>query len=762
MALQAGLFSAVLTSFIIDSKQNLQPNPAEQTVYFLQKAVALLDQISQQISTIAPQASIPSAQLPPLPAFNKSSSDIRINVFWFMALVFSLSTALLAILVQQWVRNYMHVFQRYGDPLKSARLRQYLCEGSEKWYMPVVADAVPGFLHVSLFLFFAGLCDSVWHIDTRVALGTTVPIGASGLVYTFTTIAPAIYPQSPYQNSFSFLIWYLIQKLGGRKYKDRRSGGILKAVSSNKALGQMELAMEEMEERKVRDEHAIRWLVGSLTEDAEMESLTMAIPGSLNTEWGLEVWKRVSGVTDPVLRRRTTKTSPYDTTPHSPNAHPHNVPAPHQGEDVVDKLSRCVVPLLKDCNNRDLFANDELWRTRTRACIETTAWLVCCADAKLDHFGDIMKLLGDIGRDQKSREYRPFLMRWTCLSLINSRLELKGNLSIQMGARIAARFIKGDDEPADEEALVGARMIDETFEKAWRELGELNLALTWDGNVTEAQVYTILLGHENQILELEHINTQADSLERVDRGIFEVQSSIGRASHEIVTCQLPGIQFDDLHAEPVPFSQTVMLFRDPLQVPFILPAQKLKSICSIVSTFREILEGQWDAEAYQEALKNLGESFQVPTWWTKQLLQRQLWRLEDLGEGGGLGFTVELFFLALRQLLCKASSKELHSVLYIGTFQAITSDWKGHKNSLGTQKLLLDIVVSENGIISSFDYPAYIKDELLKLLRNVLEGQTGQHIDDAVEQLQNRFEDRNERPTTWWAKVLEVIPRPLL
>ena len=42
----------------------------------------------------------------------KLSPDVRVNVFWFMALAFSLLAALLAILVQQWVRNYMHGFQR--------------------------------------------------------------------------------------------------------------------------------------------------------------------------------------------------------------------------------------------------------------------------------------------------------------------------------------------------------------------------------------------------------------------------------------------------------------------------------------------------------------------------------------------------------------------------------------------------------------------------------------------------------------------------
>ncbi|KAH9988461.1 hypothetical protein BJV74DRAFT_773388, partial [Russula compacta] len=202
----AGLFSASLTSFLGNSIQNLQVNPAQQTAYYLQQNVAMLAQISQQLSSLAPEVSIPSTAPPPFPPFNPSASDIRINAFWFMSLIFSLSAALIAILVQQWVRDYMHVFQRYSDPLKSARLRQYLHEGSEAWYMPILAEAVPGLLHLSLFLFFVGLCDSVLNINTTVGISATVPIGICGLLYVLTTLAPIIYPQSPYQSSFSGLI----------------------------------------------------------------------------------------------------------------------------------------------------------------------------------------------------------------------------------------------------------------------------------------------------------------------------------------------------------------------------------------------------------------------------------------------------------------------------------------------------------------------------------------------------------------------------
>ena len=103
-------------------------------VFYQQQNVALLAQISKQISSIAPQVTIPSTPLSSYD-FSPNASDVRVNAFWFMSLVFSLSAALLATLVQQWVRDYMHVFQRYSNPLKSARLRQYLYEGVEGWYM---------------------------------------------------------------------------------------------------------------------------------------------------------------------------------------------------------------------------------------------------------------------------------------------------------------------------------------------------------------------------------------------------------------------------------------------------------------------------------------------------------------------------------------------------------------------------------------------------------------------------------------------------
>jgi hypothetical protein len=719
-----------------------------------------------------------------------------------MALAFSLLAALLAILVQQWVRSYMHVFQRYGDPLKSARLRQYLYEGYEGWYMPMVAEAVPGFLHISLFLFFAGLGDSLLNINTKVALSTIVPIGVSGLLYIFMIFAPIIYPQSPYQNSFSGMVWYLFQKSHGQTFKDRGSDGEMKSVSTDMAQGQMQLAMEETVARKGRDVRAIRWLIDNLTEDAEMEKFLSAIPGSFNTDWGTEVWMKVDkhyksedqsqdelvarphrdttahqpssswsirSVLRPIIRlvgkpapcHPPTHATTRSPVPHPPNVHPHSTAAHIRGENVVYELSTRVARSVEICKNRKLFSNnDGLWRKRTRACIEATASLVCCANAKLAWFGGISKLLTDIGSFEMIRELslagtdELFAMRWTCLSLVAIRPILADNQQVQFWARQTMEWFAEEDDTGNNDALAATQHINKTLQKASNCLLRLYDALCKTEDLTE-EVEEILRGHVSQISELEQISVEDDRLARVDFWISVMQNAINDDSHQIIS-QFPGTLDDfDLHYQaPIPFSRLVELSRDPRKLQFIRPGQTLKSMCSPALTLRNILEGQGGADAYKELLKNL-KKFPFWTGWQGNEMQRQLWRMHDLRDGGGLGFTVELFFLALSQLLSTSSSKESHSALYTGTFQAITSDWNKHKYSLGTQNLLLDIAMSR---LREFDeyYPAYIVDEFLLLLGNLFEGQTGPHIDKARRQFESfmkygprRFRERVLRVLTW-------------
>ena len=378
---------------------------------------------------------------------------------------------------------------------------------------------------------------------------------------------------------------------------------------------------------------------------------------------------------------------------------------------------------------------------RTRACIEATASLVCCANAKLAWFEGLLKLLGDIGSFEKIRELslagtdELFVMRWTCLSLVAIRSVLSDNdpvdrcaeATIEELAKLAKEvgFIVNNDALATATAL----RIDEAIRKAKDCLDQSYRAFRlYDAvNLTEEQVKEILSGCESQISGLEQINIEAEHL-HVDDTIENVADSFNRDSHQIIS-QIPGVFDIDFDLELPPFSHFLELSGKPHNLQFIYPRQILMSMCSTALTLCNILEGQWDADAYKESLKNL-KILNFGINWKGGEMRRQLWRLQDLRDGGGFGFTVELFFLALGQLLYTSSSKESHSALYTGTFRVITSEWSKHKHSIGTQNLLLDIAMSRLNRYDS-DFPAYIVDEFSLLLRRIFEGQTGPHIGEA-------------------------------
>ena len=730
-----------------------------------------------------------------------------------MALVFSLTAALLATLVQQWVRDYMHVFQRYGDPLKSARIRQYLHEGSDGWYMPIVAEAVPGVLHVSVFLFFVGLVDFVLKINTTVGLTTAAPIGICGLFYIFTTFAPVIYPQSPYQNCFSGLIWYLFQTLRGRKYRDR--DGKSKSVNPNMAQGQMQLAMEESVDRARRDAHAIRWLVENLTEDAEMELLAMTIPGSFNTEWGTIVWEKASEIIDdenknpvgdeyavgqladtnsltalPITQRssridivrsafisitrpvRTCIAGPSSTntilplqTPDAPTTGP-SIVASVQGDTFVRELSIRISLLLESCKNRSLFASDELWRGRTRACVETAASLVLCSNAELGWFGDIGKLLRDIGRAEMTRESslagmdQSFVTRWTCLSIIVTRSMLDGNLPMQHEMEKAVSYLESiAPEPpgTDSEPRSIAKTIDMIFSVQWQNLFVIFMELfpSAHADLSEERVEEVIRGHPTAMSSMEQICLDGRKLNLLDGYISFPQRSILAATHELI-CELPGVEFDGDRPDAFPFSLAVDLLSNPGLL-FVLPGRCFRGFCSMYPRLQDILDGQ-NPQQFQETLKDMRSMELLGfTLWEQEIVQRQLWRLEDLRSGGGLGFCVEIFLIALKQLLSASLSKESQSALYTSTFRVIISDWRKYKHSLRTQKILLHIISSRCGLISRFNYPAYVTDELLVLVDNMLKGQTGPHIDLAMERLREMDLRLYQGPPDFTARALEVI-----
>ena len=748
-SIQAGLFSAVLTSFVVPKIQDLEANPAYQSAYYQNQSVQILAQISLQIASIGTQTPFNATQPSPLPAFQPSASDRLVNIFWLLSLVFSLCAALLATLVQQWVRSYMGVFQRSSKPLKTARIRQFLFEGVEP--LPAVAGAVPWLIHVSLLLFFVGLGIAILTNNRTVSLVTVIPIAICGTLYLLSVVVPLRNPQSSYRDPFSGLIWNIIRKLRHGPFNTRFRGTGVRPAKM--VVHQEQLAMEENDERKARDVRAVQWLVDNINGSNEMDNFVLAIPGSFNQEWGREVWQLVSTQGDSQTDgREVQQLPPTDVNPSRLN------PSSPPEITTVGDLCRCVRYLFETYNNEGHSMNKEARRRRIHGCIETAASIVCCTDIRLSQFGEVGEVLSEVGRTEEInklstiRSNPSFAIRWTCISLVafQQMVMVEGNRVRELagfGVSGIARFQLVYGAP-DAAALQGARRIDDYLMTAWERVEDLHRAFEpWDHNRTGEEVRNILGDCEDKISELERITNEANGLDDVDWRISLLQDAMYEATYKL-TRQVPGVSFNELKPSgPILITEAFdfpLSGSTPITPQFIFPGQQLQGLFALGRGLREIVEER-NPERHPETVKSLESigKIPVPLRRLKDLMTRQLWRLQDLRDGGGLGFTIELFFLALRQLSSTSSSPELKWVFDTGTFKVITSSWENSTHSSGTQRILLnlicDLVIKSRGVFSDFSYPTYIVDLLLKLVGHMTDGHGNAqpHIKSAIEELRS-------------------------
>ena len=132
------------------------------------------------------------------------------NALWFLSLLISLTCALLATLLQQWVRRYLKVTQSRYKLQKRARIRTFLFEGVERRLLPLAVEALPTLLHTSLFLFFAGLVVFLWNVDLTIFKLVLSWVSVCTILYGCFTVMPIICHDSPYFTPLSLPVWYLV------------------------------------------------------------------------------------------------------------------------------------------------------------------------------------------------------------------------------------------------------------------------------------------------------------------------------------------------------------------------------------------------------------------------------------------------------------------------------------------------------------------------------------------------------------------------
>ncbi|KAK0227010.1 hypothetical protein EDD85DRAFT_777368, partial [Armillaria nabsnona] len=177
----AGLFSAVVTTFVAQTSQSLQVDYGQVTTLLL---IELIN-VQRSASNGSLVNDVPRSDL----TFRPSTSDSWVNGLWFTSLSLSLTAALFAVLTKQWIHQYLSVPS--GTPRDRCR-RVGLIIG----LLPVLMSASLGVFLVGLVLFI---------IPLRVSIAGVV--GAitfmSFSAYIVTNFLPILYPSCPYKTPLS-------------------------------------------------------------------------------------------------------------------------------------------------------------------------------------------------------------------------------------------------------------------------------------------------------------------------------------------------------------------------------------------------------------------------------------------------------------------------------------------------------------------------------------------------------------------------------
>lgn len=198
-----GLFSAIVTAFFVDSLKRLQPDEVARTN-------ELIVNLTNTIIILARVNATGDFGVAPATRFVPNSGNVRINVYWSLALISSILVAALAVAGRAFLAS---LTRPEGDAV--AKLTQiYQKWATAKRYLGPFLEALPLFLMVPFTLFISGLLDMLFSTSITSSPDIFPILAASilsctlvvmvGLLLCFAVMHGIKHPTtSPFQTSFS-------------------------------------------------------------------------------------------------------------------------------------------------------------------------------------------------------------------------------------------------------------------------------------------------------------------------------------------------------------------------------------------------------------------------------------------------------------------------------------------------------------------------------------------------------------------------------
>ncbi|SJL16716.1 uncharacterized protein ARMOST_20245 [Armillaria ostoyae] len=197
----AGLFSAVVTTFVVQTSQNLQVNYGQVTATLL---FELID-VQRAAANGSLVNNVPRSSLTPFSDFRPTLSDSLVNGLWFTSLSFSLATALFAVLTKQWIHQY--IAMPSGTPRDRCRVRQFRFMGLEQWGVGFIIGLLPLLLSMSLGIFLVGLVLFLVPLQAAIASIVGTITFVTFAIYFISNLLPVWFPSCPYKTALSQYIF---------------------------------------------------------------------------------------------------------------------------------------------------------------------------------------------------------------------------------------------------------------------------------------------------------------------------------------------------------------------------------------------------------------------------------------------------------------------------------------------------------------------------------------------------------------------------
>ncbi|KAI9455643.1 hypothetical protein F5148DRAFT_387593 [Russula earlei] len=269
-----GLFSAAVASLLSVSIPDLQQSPQDSSNFYLQN-------INQLLANSDGSVSPPSIEPPPSD-FSAPSHAVFVNLLWFLSLLMSLTCAVMAILVQQWARQYIGYTQPLQrGPRTKARIRAMFFGSVDKLFIRNLHALLPSYLHLALLLFLIGLLVFLLKRNTLIFGFILCLFVLSMWVYGFLTLLPLFQHDSLLYTPLSIFpvaslaLWVGLFYIAFGDRFNYQGWGIFDYAFTDVGRKAEEIASTRSSEIDI---HVLEWSLNCLSDDDAVEKFLGSIP----------------------------------------------------------------------------------------------------------------------------------------------------------------------------------------------------------------------------------------------------------------------------------------------------------------------------------------------------------------------------------------------------------------------------------------------------------------------------------------------------